>query len=100
MFDPLNEAKPISKSITTVLENQCVEWVKSGVNSEECYVACIIGLANALYDVFMNASATKMIQEGKVNSLSEYTNVIKNGNKDFLDLRNKILDTAISMYKA
>lgn len=56
-FNPTTEANNISKAISHVLEQQQIEWVQQGINLNLTYTACLIGLAQSVYDEISNFSA-------------------------------------------
>lgn len=97
-FNPTTEANSISKAISSVLEQQQVEWCKQGIDLNLTYTACLIGLAQAVYDEISNFSAIKycmkhqMVQDEYIEfynnntcieALVAYKSILKTG-KDVL----------------
>lgn len=78
-FNPRNEANSISKAISVVLEQQQVEWVKQGVDINLTYTACLIGLAQAVYDEIGNFAAINHCVHNKM-SPNEYIDFYNNNN--------------------
>ncbi len=70
-FNAMSQAGYISSAIDKVLEQQQIEWVKQGIDLNIAYTACLIGLAQAVYNEISNFSAIKQSVKHKM-TVDEY----------------------------